>query len=189
MAITPGNRGTVAFRHSGIHASMHVHCLGPCRKSVLHVHVHAACPCSCPCCIPCQCCILCQCFMSMSMSMCTYTYVEMPECRTVRHPVSLVPDWKKLTMPEQVRYRTKIWDAGMPMPALVSSMPDAQLCVWGLMATLILRIWDLLVAVMAWWLSFRLWTWNYVIYTTWPFCIILLCIQPFSFGPEALNCK
>jgi hypothetical protein len=23
----------------------------------------------------------------------------------------------------EVRYRTKIWDAGMPMPALVSSMP------------------------------------------------------------------
>ncbi len=59
------------------------------------------------------------------------------ECRTVRHPVSLVPDWKKLTMPEQVRYRTKltqsgiflvryrtkIRDTGMQMPALVSSMP------------------------------------------------------------------
>jgi hypothetical protein len=61
----------------------------------------------------------------------------MPECRTVRHPVSPVPDWKKLTMPKHVRkrtkltqsgiflvrYRTKIRDAGMPMPALVSSMP------------------------------------------------------------------
>jgi hypothetical protein len=61
----------------------------------------------------------------------------MPECRTVRHPVSPVPEWKKLTMPEQVRYqtkptqssifwvrcRTKILDAGMPMPALVCSMP------------------------------------------------------------------
>jgi hypothetical protein len=44
---------------------------------------------------------------------------------------------KKLTIPEKVQYRTKltqsniflvrywtkIWDAGMPMPALVSSMP------------------------------------------------------------------
>ncbi len=62
---------------------------------------------------------------------------KMPECRTVRHAVSPVPDWKKLMMPEQVRYRTKltqsgiflvryrtkIQDAGMPMPALVSSMP------------------------------------------------------------------
>ncbi len=47
----------------------------------------------------------------------------MPECRTVRHLVILVPDGKKLTIPEQVRYRTKIRDAGMPMPALVSSMP------------------------------------------------------------------
>jgi hypothetical protein len=135
---------------------MHVHCPGPCRKSVLHVnvhahtacHVHVACSCQCfiprqcciPCqsCIPCQCCILCQCFMSMSMSM--YIYVEMPECRTVQHLVSPVPDWKKLAMPEQVRYRTKVTqsgiylvrylikmtkirDAGMPMPALVSSMP------------------------------------------------------------------
>ncbi len=57
-------------------------------------------------------------------------YVEMPECWTVQHPVSPVPDWKKLTMPEQVRYRTnlkqyrtKVRDAGMPMQALVSSMP------------------------------------------------------------------
>jgi hypothetical protein len=126
---------------------MHVHCPGPCRKSVLHVHVHAhtachvhvACSCQCciprQCCIPCQCCILCQCFMSMSMSM--YIYVEMPECRNVWHPISPVPDWKKLTIPKQVRYRTKVtqsgiflvWyrnkirDAGMPMPALVSSMP------------------------------------------------------------------
>jgi hypothetical protein len=98
--------------------------------SMLHVHVHTAChvhvECLCQCCIPCQCCILCQCFMSM------YIYVEMPECRTLRHPVSPVPDQKKLTMPKQVWYRTKktqsgiflvqYQDAGMPMPALVFSM-------------------------------------------------------------------
>jgi hypothetical protein len=73
----------------------------------------------------------------MSMSMSIDIYIEMPECRTVRHPVSPVPDGKKLTMPKQdryrtkltqsgiflVRYRTKIRDAGMPMPALVSLMP------------------------------------------------------------------
>jgi hypothetical protein len=61
----------------------------------------------------------------------------MPECRTVRHPVSPVTDGKKLTKPKPVRYRTKltqsgiflvryrtkIRDTGMPMPALVSSMP------------------------------------------------------------------
>jgi hypothetical protein len=100
---------------------MHVHCQihaawpKPCcvSMSILHVCVHALCLWQYPC-----------------------TYIEMPECRTVRHPVSPVPDWKKLTMPEQVRYRTKftqsgivlvryrtkIGDAGMPMPALVSSM-------------------------------------------------------------------
>jgi hypothetical protein len=57
--------------------------------------------------------------------------------RTVRHPVSPVPGWKKLTMPEIVRYRNKVtqsdifflryrtgvMDAGMPMPALVFYMP------------------------------------------------------------------
>jgi hypothetical protein len=57
----------------------------------------------------------------------------MPECRTVRHPVSPVPDLNMLTMPEpvrcrkkvtqsgifSVRYQTKMTDAGMPMPALV----------------------------------------------------------------------
>jgi hypothetical protein len=81
---------------------------------MLHVHVNAACPCQCS----------------------LYIYIEMPECRTVRHPVSPVPDWKKLTMSEQVRYRIKVthsgifkvrsWtksrDAGM-LSALVSSMP------------------------------------------------------------------
>jgi hypothetical protein len=95
---------------------------------MLHNQIHTAC--SCPCCM----------FMSMlhsmSMWMSTDIYIEMPKCRTVRHPVSLVPDWKKLTMlkPVQyrtkltqssiflVRYRTKIRDARMPMPALVSSM-------------------------------------------------------------------
>ncbi len=108
---------------------MHVHCPGPCciTKSILHVHVYVACSC--------QCCIPCQCFMSMSMSI--DIYIEMPICRTVQHPVSPVPDWKKLMMPKPVRYRTKltqsgiflvryqtkIRDARMPMPALVSSMP------------------------------------------------------------------
>ncbi len=79
-----------------------------------------------------------------------HTYIEMPECRTVRHPVSPVPDWKKLTMLEQVRYqtkltqsgiilvpyRTKIRHAGMPMQALVSSMPMrsyALACVFDLL--------------------------------------------------------
>ncbi len=60
----------------------------------------------------------------------------MPECQTVWHPISPVPDWKKLTMLGLVRYRTSprqsgiflVWygtgiiDAGMPMPALVSLM-------------------------------------------------------------------
>jgi hypothetical protein len=59
------------------------------------------------------------------------------ECRIIRHPVSPVTDWKKLTMPELVRYRNKVsqsgiflfryrtetTDAGMPMPALVFWMP------------------------------------------------------------------
>jgi hypothetical protein len=62
---------------------------------------------------------------------------KMPECRTVRHPVSRYRNEKKLTVPEPVQYRTKlmqsgiflfqyrteIMDAGIPMPALVSSMP------------------------------------------------------------------
>ncbi len=60
----------------------------------------------------------------------------MLECQTV-HLVSPVPEWKKLVMPEQVQYRTKLTQsgiflvrfqtkiryAGMPIPALVSSMP------------------------------------------------------------------
>ncbi len=74
----------------------------------------------------------------MSMSMSIDIYIEMPECRTVQHPVSQLPDWKKTNNAETgpvpdkadavrhfflVRYQTKIRDAGMPMPALVSSMP------------------------------------------------------------------
>jgi hypothetical protein len=85
--------------------------------SMLHVHVNAAfhvnasCQCQCP-----------------------LTYIEMPDC-----PASgqFGTGLKKLTMPKPVRYRTKLtqsgilliqyWtkipDAQMPMPALVSSMP------------------------------------------------------------------
>ncbi len=63
--------------------------------------------------------------------------ILMPKCRTVWHPVSPVPDWKKLMMLEQVRYWTKptrsgifwVWyrtiilDAVMTMLALVCSIP------------------------------------------------------------------
>jgi hypothetical protein len=91
--------------------------------SMLYVHAHTACPC------PCQC--------SMSMSMSMYIYIEMLECWNVWHQVSPVLECKKLTMLEQVwyqtkltqsgiflvRYWTKIRDARMPMPALISSMP------------------------------------------------------------------
>ncbi len=121
------------YRHSNIHACplsrymLHYQscavCPCPCcmSMSIMHVHVNVACPY--------------QCCMSMSMSM--YIYIEMLECQTVQHPISPVLDWKKLMMPEQVRYWTKLtqsgiflfryWtkirDVGMPMPALVSSMP------------------------------------------------------------------
>jgi hypothetical protein len=61
----------------------------------------------------------------------------MPEFRTVGHLACPVPESEKLTMPEQVLYRTKliqtsiflvryqnkIMNARMLMPALVSSMP------------------------------------------------------------------
>ncbi len=70
-------------------------CPCPCciSMSIMHVHVHVTCPC--------------QCCMSMSI------YIEMPECRTIRHPVSPVSDWKKLTMPEQIQYRTKLTQSGI----------------------------------------------------------------------------
>ncbi len=82
------------YRHSGIPASM---------------HVHNACPC--PCC------------MSMSMlhvgvnvHVHIYRNAGMPEQVLYR---------TKLTQSNifLVRYRTKIWDAGMSMSVLVSSMP------------------------------------------------------------------
>ncbi len=83
-------------------------------------------------------CLLCICIFTI-YSMYMHIYVKRLECRTVWHPVSLVPDEKKLTKLKQVRYRTKpthffvqhrtkILDAGMPMPALVSSMLIVQLC-------------------------------------------------------------
>jgi hypothetical protein len=66
-----------------------------------------------------------------------YIYIEMLECRTIQHLVSLVREWTKLMMPGQVRYRnkwaqsgiflvlyrTKTMDVGIQMSALVSSMP------------------------------------------------------------------
>jgi hypothetical protein len=63
--------------------------------------------------------------------------LSMPECRTVRHLISPVPEWTKTPMPEPVRYRdkrtqsgtrmlryrTKTQGAGMPMPAALALMP------------------------------------------------------------------
>jgi hypothetical protein len=67
---------------------MHVRCPYPCcmTKSVLRVHFHTACPC--PYC------------MSVSMlnvhvnAACLFTYIK--KCRTVRHLVSPVLNWKQL---------------------------------------------------------------------------------------------
>jgi hypothetical protein len=94
---------------------------------MLHVHVHNACPC--PCC------------MSMSMLLVhvnihvhIYRNAGMPDCPTSSQSGTGL---KKTNMPKQVRYRTKltlsgiflvryrtrIRDAGMPMPALVSLLP------------------------------------------------------------------
>jgi hypothetical protein len=41
--------------------------------------------------------------------------IKMSECQTVRvrHPVSPVPDWKKLTMPLLRRYRIKVIQSGI----------------------------------------------------------------------------
>ncbi len=134
------------------HVLVHAACPCPCSISVsmLHVNVNAACPCPCPFCIsvsklhtrvygPWLCP---RCMFMFMLHVCVpvhaaCTYIEMPECRTVRHSVSPVPECTELTMPGQVRYqtkwtqsgiflvryRTKILDARMPMPALVSWMP------------------------------------------------------------------
>ncbi len=59
------------------------------------------------------------------------------ECWIVRHPISLVPGWKEMPIPEPVRYRnketqsgigtlqyrTELMDAGIPMPAASALMP------------------------------------------------------------------
>ncbi len=72
--------------------------------------------------------------MFMSMSMSIDIYIEMPDCPGSGQSGTGL---KKLMMPKPVRYqtkltqsgiflvryRTKIQDAGMLMPALVSSMP------------------------------------------------------------------
>jgi hypothetical protein len=39
-----------------------------------------------------------------------------PDYRIVRHPTSSVPDRKKLTMPEPVRYRNKVTQSGTFWP-------------------------------------------------------------------------
>ncbi len=134
---------------SMLHVHVHGACLCPCCTfmSMLHVHVHAACVC--PCCMPtsklhvhvhaaspCPC--QCPSRLSVSMGMCACACVpvlvcacvQMPECQTVRYMISPVLEWKKLAMPGPIgyqhffaRYQTEMMDPGMPMPALVSSMP------------------------------------------------------------------
>ncbi len=47
----------------------------------------------------------------------------MPECRTVRHPVSPVPEWTKMPMPGPVRYRNKGTQSGT---GLIYRMPECR---------------------------------------------------------------
>jgi hypothetical protein len=65
------------------------------------------------------------------------TFLSMPECRTVRHLITPVPESLKMLTPEPVgyrdkrarsrtgmlRYRTKIQDVGILMPAASASIP------------------------------------------------------------------
>jgi hypothetical protein len=124
------------YRHSGsMHPCMstvqvHAAWPKPCcvSMSMLHVHVHAARPC--PYSMPCPCFM----FMSMlhfismlhsmsrlhSVSMLhSYVNVSCPclcplhTCRNAGMPDCPVPDWKKLTMPGQVQYRTKLSQSGI----------------------------------------------------------------------------
>ncbi len=76
------------------------------------------------------------CNPNWATSLCFYIII-IPECRNVRHPVSPVPEWKQMSMPEPVRYRnkgtqsgigilryrTEIMGAGIPMPVASASMP------------------------------------------------------------------
>jgi hypothetical protein len=107
--------------------------------SMVHVHVHGACPCPCfhsfmflsmfmPCIIG-----VCACATGCACSR-VHINAGMPGCPASNQSGT---GMEKLTMPGQVRYRTKprqsslflvryrtkIIDAGMPMPALVSWMP------------------------------------------------------------------
>ncbi len=92
-----------------------------------HVHVQNACPC--PCCMS-----MLMLHVTVNVHVHIYRNAGMPDRPASNQSGTGL---KKLTMPEQVRYRTKltqtgiflvqyrtkIRDAGMPMPALVSSMP------------------------------------------------------------------
>ncbi len=111
-----------------VHLHVHGACPCPCFMSMLNVHVsvhvHAAhhrCVCVCECVFVCV-------FMFVCIN------AGMPDCPASKQSGT---GKKKLTMPEQVRYRTKprqsgiflvqyrtvIIDAGVPMPTLVSWMP------------------------------------------------------------------
>ncbi len=70
------------------------------------------------------------------------SFFKMPECRTVRHIISPVPEWTKISMPEPVQYRNKgpspvpewsvlEWDTGCQNADAggIDLDADAQLCV------------------------------------------------------------
>ncbi len=146
-----------------IHAAWPKPCFVYMSMSILHVHVHVACPC--------------QCCMPMPMSMSMFIYIEMSECRTVQHPVSQVPDWKKLTIPEQIRYRTKLTQSGifvvqyrtksryakLPMLALVFSMlmPRFACKVYPPYFDLNLNDWTLYTKLktITWHKKWKMWIW------------------------------
>jgi hypothetical protein len=84
--------------------------------SMLHVHVHvyAACPYRCPS----SCCICIYMYMHMNINTYVDIYVKLSMPELVRHQTK--PTHFDIFL---VQYQTDLRDAGMPMPALVSSMP------------------------------------------------------------------
>jgi hypothetical protein len=74
-------------------------------------------------------------------------FLKMPKCRTVRHPVSPVTEWKRMPMPKPVRYRnkgthsgiqmpryqTEMSETGMPMPAASGLSPMPSYDMWWLL--------------------------------------------------------
>ncbi len=109
---------------------MHVHCPDPCcmTKAVLRAYVHATCPC--PCCMS-----ISMLHIHVNVHVHIYGNAGMLDCTVSSQSHTRL---KRLMMPEQVRYLTKLTQSGIFLVMYRTKIQDAEILMLALYSSMLM---------------------------------------------------